>query len=386
MKNIIGYIDGRPIYSIFGGDSYGYNTAGDVLVSTTADGVDLNLLWQEVRDALALWNSERSAITQLLAHGVNTPADAVPQSSSEASFELASEFGEPKGLHAPSKTLLLGATFNDYDLASRFTWKFLRDATADQVRAVTDYVMEADNRLVNGSIMRRLFDPTEAANEWQHRCFGLWNADGITPPENLGNTFDSTHTHYIVSGASVVDSGDIEDGITTVREHGYGTDPSSQLILLCNPVEGELISGFKAGVESRSSGPKAKHDFIPSASAPAYLTPDNIVGKVAPADFNGLKVQGSYGPAWIVESYYVPVGYIAVFATSGPNHPKNVISFREHSNPAYQGLRLIPGSGPYPLQDSFAVRSFGTGVRHRGAAAIIQVKASGQYEAPTIAV
>jgi hypothetical protein len=36
-------------------------------------------------------------------------------------------------------------------------------------------------------------------------------------------------------------------------------------------------------------------------------------------------------------------------------------------------------------QDSFAVRSFGVGVRHRGAAAVVQIKAEGQpYDVPAI--
>ncbi|MGV7292118.1 hypothetical protein PJJ27_29235, partial [Mycobacterium kansasii] len=45
----------------FGGEGLGYNTEGDVLVNTTADGVDVNALWDEVQTVLSAWNAERGA-------------------------------------------------------------------------------------------------------------------------------------------------------------------------------------------------------------------------------------------------------------------------------------------------------------------------------------
>ena len=86
-------------------------------------------------------------------------ADAIPQSISDESFELASEYGEPQGLRAPSEYLLLGYKFDDYDKATRYTWKFLRSATAEQIRAITNYAMSADAKLVQGTILERLFTP-----------------------------------------------------------------------------------------------------------------------------------------------------------------------------------------------------------------------------------
>lgn len=272
-------------------------------------------------------------------------------------------------------------------MAIRSTWKFLRDATAEQVQATINFALETNNKLVNGKILTRLFDPTEHENSFGNRVFGLWTgADSMVPPSHLGKEFLASHNHYLISGAAQVDSADLEDGIKHVTEHGYGVSVGSQLICLCNPLEAEFIASFRAGVESRTGGPEARYDFIPSAGAPAYLTSNEIVGQIALADLNGLKVSGSYGPLWIIPSYYIPAGYLAIVATAGPNHPKNVISFREHVTPAYQGLRIIPGVGPYPLQDSFLSRSFGLGVRHRGAALVYQIKASGSYEAPEIPV
>ncbi|MGV7451174.1 hypothetical protein PJH53_29000 [Mycobacterium kansasii] len=367
----------------FGGEGLGYNTEGDVLVNTTADGVDVNALWDEVQTVLSAWNAERGAVASLLSRHTINAADAVPQSIADESFELASEFGEPESLRAPSNAILLGNTLEDYDKAGRFTWKFLRDSTAEQIRAVTNYAVASDNKLVNGLIVNRLFNPTPQVNEFGHTCYGLWSADGVPPPY-LGKTFDDTHTHYLVSEADEIDSGDLEALLNHVTEHGYGLDPGSRLIAFMNPLEADEVSAFKAG-EVNNNTVVAKHDFIPSQGAPAYLQPENIVGEIAPAHYQGLKIDGSYGPLWIVRSQYIPAKYLLVVATSGANSPNNAVSVREHTNAAYRGLRTIPGNKPgYPLQDSFWARCIGVGTRHRGAAAVMQIKATGSYVAPSI--
>jgi len=173
-----------------------------------------------------------------------------------------------------------------------------------------------------------------------------------------------------------------------ITRKGFGTkETGSQLIILANPDQAERIATWRAGEESRpSSGIIASHDFIPSVSAPAYLSPDNIVGEQAPADYAGLPVTGSYGPAFLIESNFCPSGYVLVFATNGPNHPRNALGFREHVNPAYRGLLMLPGQGPHPVVDSTHLRSFGVGVRHRSAAVAIQFTTDPTYTKPADSV
>ena len=81
--------------------------------------------------------------------------------------------------------------------------------------------------------------------------------------------------------------------------------------------------------------------------------------------YAGLKVQGSYGKSWLIESNYIPSGYVAVVALGGPGSPDNPVAVREHPNAQYRGLRAIPGKGPYPPQESFAARGIGVGYRRR---------------------
>lgn len=372
------------LIAAWGGDSgQGYATEGDVLVNKTSDGVELNAIWNQAAQALATWNRERSALASLISYGTVAVGDAIPQALGGANFEVASEYGEPQGLRSQPDALILGYDFVDYDLAARSTWKFLRAATAEQVLASINSAFEADNRLVTGTLLRRLFDPTEGLSPESHKVYGLWNGtDGMTPPPHAGQTFSSTDSHYLASNNAAIDPGDLVEAIDQVRSKGFGTSGNTQLIVLCHPAEAEEISTFKAGIET--NGVTSKFDFIPSDTAPAYLTPENIVGKVAPGEFGGLEVSGSYGPAWIIPSYFVPQGYLAVVATGGPNSSLNPVAFRQHANPAYQGLRIIPGRDQrYPLQDSFFVRGFGCGVRYRSAACVVQVTAGSTYTAPT---
>ena len=118
---------------IFGSETEGgFHTLGDVLVDRTADGVLLQKLWDDQRDLLSAWSSHQDAVTSLLAFKTTDPADAVAQTMAKFTFEEASEFGEPKGARH-GDFLICGLDFRDFDLATRFTWKYLRDATARQI-------------------------------------------------------------------------------------------------------------------------------------------------------------------------------------------------------------------------------------------------------------
>jgi hypothetical protein len=367
----------------------GISTRGDVLINMTADGVDLNDIWNEIQDVLAIFNEERSAIRNLCSFRTLNAADAIPQSISSESFEEATEFGVPRAVRPPADYLKLGYQFRDWDLSLRSTWKFLREATAEQVQAGVTRILEAENKNTNGTVLNRLFNPATELNEWQHTCYGLWNADGMIPPMYLGTTFDGTHTHYLTSGSTSFDSPDLEQMMHHIREHGYGIEPNTaQLVTFFNPDDftSSLITTWRAGHEYSPSGPLPQWDFIPSALQPSFISNEIIQGPIPPADYNGLKVWGSYGYTLLVQSAYVPKGYVATVATSGPNDIANPIGFREHVNPAYQGLRHIAGVGPYPLVDSFFARGFGVGTRHRGAGCVMRITTSTSYTAPTIDV
>ncbi len=369
-------------FQLFGAES-GYNTEGDVLVNRTSEGTDLNQIFSEFVATLNIFNQHRSALTSLLSYPTTRQIDAVPQSVVGQQFERASEFGVPNGARMPNDLLKLAYDFEDYDIASRFTWKYLRDADARQVEAVHASILEAANRLMTTDILRRLFDPADSVSPEGNRIYGLYNGDGMFIPSYMGREFDpATDTHYLTSGAANIDASDVEALMRKVSLKGFGADSGRKLLVLVNPDEADEVARFRAG-ETQPDSTVSSYDFIPSAAAPPRLTHEQIVGEKAPAEWGGLPVLGSYGPAYVISSAFMPRGYVAIVASAGPNAAGNPIGLRSHVNPAYQGLRIIPGRDQrYPLIESFYSLGFGTGTRHRGGAAVMQITTATTYTPP----
>lgn len=365
--------------------SRGYSTQGDVLVSKSSDGVGLDTIWDQIKAANDIWNNHQAALVGLLTFKTVDAASAVAQASSLPNFETASEFGIPKSVRQGT-ALPVGYGLDDFDLRVGWSWKFLRSATAKQIKDLANTAMAADQKNITTTVLNRLLSPTVSANENSTPIYGLWNGSGtMIPPSFMGSDFAVNHQHYLVSGATSLDSDDVSVLVNHVTEHGYGLDAGSRVLILCSQNEADVITSFRAG-QTNNNSKVAKHDFIPSSAAPPYLTTQTLVGERAPENLGGVPILGSYGRAWIAETPLMPVGYVAAVVTNGANTALNVIGFREWPSADYQGLRLIPGNGPYPIQDAFYQRSFGVGVRHRGAAAVMQIKASGVYDVPTITV
>jgi hypothetical protein len=357
----------------------GYNAAGDL--RTTADGTDLNDIWSEHAQTLAIANEARTALASLFTFDTTDASELVPQGFGGSDFEEASEYGVPKSLRNTVDTVKLGYPMKWYDLAARYTYAFLRDASAAQVASVHASALEADNRLVFGRVMERVFNPAITVNEDGTPVYGFWNGtDGTPPASPEGETFAANHTHYLTSGGATVVSADVDDLVGTVEHHGFGLRQNGdRVIVLANPLEADVISGFRV-----ANGDT--FDAIPTTDAPAFITDQTIQGDRPPGTFNGLTVACAYGDAWIVRDRKIPAGYMVALATAGPNSERNPLAFRQHVRPEQQGLREIPGHPDYPLIDAYYARGFGVGVRQRGAGAVMQVTANATYTPPALYV
>jgi hypothetical protein len=386
--------DGLGIRAGIGGGaaaSGGYNAAADIL-TTLADGTPLNDLWAEFQRTIVLANEPRDRFINFLTFRVTQNIETVLQSGGQTDFERATEYGEPVGMRTKLAYWQMGYDFDWYDLAARFTWQFLADATVQQVQALAAQALEADNRNVFTKVMKTVFNSTNLTatiNQNAYNVYKFWNGvtvGTVAPPPYKNNTFLTTHNHYVTSGAATLDSGDLETMQTLLNEHGYSVANGYQLILMVNPAAANTIRAFRFGVVNNNAV-TANFDFIPSLGQPDFTlsTTQTIVGQRLPATFQGFTVLGSYGDWMIIQDDYIPTGYMFGFATGGPDNLNNPIGIREHANPALRGLRLVKGQTPdYPLIDSFYQRGFGTGTRQRSAGAVMQVTASGSYTIPTI--
>lgn len=363
------------------GGNRGIHHEGDI-ITQTVDGRDLNIIWTEFQRTIQLMNAKRTALVRFLTFPVVNPVEDVPDMSTD-DFEVATEYGEPKSIRMPGKFVSRAYYFEWFDLATRFTWKFLANASAAQLESANNAALEADNRLVLREVLRTIYNPTNLTTTitgQPYNVYKFYNNDGTTPPPYAGTTFLSTHTHYMTSGAASFDGTDVEALANNVREHGYNTENGYTLILLVNKQEGDVIRQFKVGVGG------ALYDFVPSLGTnvnillPAGTT---LVGPGQPAStLNGLTQIGMYGDIHVVQNDFVPPGYMTFFATGGEDNINNPVGLREHANAGLRGLRLVKGrTADYPLIDAFYNRGFGTGIRIRGAGAVMQVTA-GAYAAP----
>lgn len=360
----------------------GTHTEGDV-ITQTLDGRSLNDIWREFQATLEAWNTDRTRLVTALTFPVTDPIEDVPQVSGE-DFEEASEFGEPKGIRG-GDYFSMGYDFGWYDVAVRYTWKYLAEATAPQVESAHNMVLEADNRLIFSKVLKAIFNNVNrlaTIRSQNVNVYPFYNNDGTVPPKWKNTVHAGTHNHYITSGAGVVDSGDLDALELHLKHHGYGRQAGSTLILLVNNQELQTIRNFRVATG-------ASYDFIPGAGQPPWLLPANVGGVVVPqgagipSTVNGLEVAGRYGSWLIVEEDYIPAGYVLGFATGGANQATNPVGFRQHQNSSLRGLRLVKGrDADYPLIDSFYNRGFGTGVRHRGAGIVMQITAAGAYTIP----
>jgi hypothetical protein len=362
------------------GAEQGYMERADI-VFQTLDGADLNRMWNEFMETLRIRKEQRDRLIDMFIYPVNDVVEQI-RYPVENDFEEASEYGVPKSQRM-GPPFTVGFDYRDYDLAQRFTWMFLRDSTQAQIEALHAEALDADNRLIFNKVFKTLFNPTNVLSSMRDipvTMYKFWNGDGTVPPKFKTTTHTGTHTHYLTTASASITSASLTAVEDHLYHHGYSIFNGYKLVILCNRQEGKVFRTLKV------SGGFA-YDFIPNNNVGGGLfLPANsgIIGTPPEPPMTGEI--GSYGPFHIVEEDYVPAGYFVALASGGPANLRNPIGFREHANPSFRGLQLIPGprANNYPLIESYYTHGFGTGIRQRGAGVITQVTVSGTYTVPAI--
>lgn len=374
--SVLGFVKG------IAGGAKGINSVGDI-VTQTADGVQINDLWNAYQDFLAEFNKQRDPLLNFLTWRTQRAREDIIGAGVQADFEEASEYGEPVGIRPEAPpTSAMGYTFKWYDLAARFTWQYLADAESQQVDAISNMAAEASNRLVFSTVMKTLFNTSRRTNKEGQTVYPFYSGQaGDLPPAVGTTTFADSHQHFVT--AATLNPAALESLQTLVREHGYKRSAGYNLILMINEAQEGTVRNFR----STANGGTGTYDFVPAQGTPSLLLPtdvrldDNGVTR-PPATLNGLEVVGAYAEMTIVKNEFIPSGYLVLFATGGPERIQNPIAIREHPQANLRGLRLVKGKTPdYPLIDSFYAHGFGTGIRHRGAGAVLQIT-GGAYTVP----
>jgi hypothetical protein len=367
------------------GGARGINAAGDI-ITETQDGVPLNDLWNAYQDMLAEFNARRDPLLNFLTWRTTRAREDLIGAGSQFDFEESSEYGEPVGVRPETPpTSALGYTFKWYDIGARFTWMFLAEADSQQVDAIANGVAEADNRNVFNMVLKTVFNVTRRTNKEGNTVYPFYSGlAGDLPPAVGTTTFADSHQHFVTTNNASLTPAHLESLQTLVREHGYKTSAGYRLVLMINEAQEGTIRNFR----STANGGTGTYDFIPGSATPSLLMPTDLRvenGTQPGATLNGMEVVGSYAEMVIVKNEFIPAGYLFLFATGGPENIQNPIAIREHPKATLRGLRLVKGRTPdYPLIDSFYNRGFGTGIRHRGAGAVLQIKVGTTYDVPAV--
>jgi hypothetical protein len=114
---------------------------------------------------------------------------------------------------------------------------------------------------------------------------------------------------------------------------------------LCWPIPTRPKTSCRGEPVSRAGRPERKRTTTSYRPEPPLRTCNPKTSSTNRCrDFHGIPRLGSYDESWLIQAEFVPSGYVCVVASHGPNHPYNVIGFREHPNTAYQGHRMIRAS------------------------------------------
>ena len=361
-----------------GGGDFGYNETAD-LPERTVDGVSLRDLYGEIQESIRRVNAARRGLLSRLVYYTDEAVVGIPQLVS-ADFEEADEFGQPKGIRGGAKWNL-GFDMRYWDLAIRYTFRFLGMATAADIRNLHNQALEANERLIYTVALSRLFrnvtdtHTLEGGDGTQVNVYPFYNGSNpVAPPQWKNVTHASNHNHFLISGAATIDSGDVDEMYRHIEHHGYAE--GATVILLVNSQEADVIRTFRV-----ANGDK--YDFIAAQDGISFIINGQIVGG-QPSNDTGMEGHiGNYGRVRVVENDLIPPDYAVMFASGGQFADRNPIGLRRHPNEALRGLKLIAPFERYPLRESFYHHALGSGVRHRGAGVVLQVKATGTYDIPT---
>ena len=382
-------LEGEDLQSmVLRGFDEGTLDRSDVLVQA-ADGSDINEVWNEIQQILEVWNQQRGRLIDYLTFPVDEVISYVGVPT-EVDFEVASEYGKPTAIRG-GNYYYRGYTFQFYDLAIRYTWMFLAEASRAQIDNYTNMALEADNRLLFRIVMSTVFNSANtfgvADRNIPTNVYKFFNGDGEVPPTYKNITFTGSHSHYATSYGlpsqiqnAAIQPQTIDDMENDFYNHGYTLQNGYGLVLWVNRQEGLNIRKFKV-----ANG--ARFDFIPSQGVGGGVFLPLSLGIVGRPDGTPVDGQiGTYGPWHVIEEPYIPAGYVAAFASGGELNLMNPVGFREHVNQSFRGLQLVPGpNGSYPLTEAHYRRGFGTGVRQRGAGFVTQIvnSATTTYTVPT---
>jgi hypothetical protein len=316
---------------------------------------DQTLLLQDIRDGLVMYNTTEDPMIAMFTEPTIRQTLRVSQAPKQ--FARSADGGRAED----SKMLyrLLNVPFNDYDLMSEFTVKWIQDALSSDVINEVNGAIAGDTELCNSLFYQAIFLKQTVGSVGTPYQAGFYNGETDVPAFK-NNNFSAAHFHYLGANSTTYTLGIHRAMIQDIREHGFGLTPGS-LYAFFHTAQ---LADVQALINSNTTILQA-------------ITGQREKGIDSGAMNSGLLIEGVN----IVFDDNVPSGYVAMLASDVKPLAKRV-----HFNAAYQGLQAFNPNGgvaDYPLAGMAFMRRIGFAVKYLGAGTCRQLVGSTTYTNPT---
>ncbi len=332
-----------------------------------ADGTTYAAIVAQVNAALGALNAElyNDPMWAMVASYQDRPEVEYRVGASNG-FEKHTEYGRPDAKRAATEGHMLPLMAFDRGLG--WTWDYLRQARSSQIQAdIASAIVDArDNWRVQ--ILTRLLQRGDDSGASKGlgssgyspgfaTIYTSTNVDFV-PPTFGGNTFTSSHEHYVTIAGGLFTKAVFTDARDELREHGH--EPGA--------------TGFEFWIgKSDESTVVNLTDFIPVAKSNIqYASTVSLATLAGEMDSNASYYVGTIEDFKIRVVPGIPQYYGIGFKSYGMNSQRNPLRIRLQKGQSRPQVIAMPdpraGGGAYPLQYMMLFTEFGVGVADRTAA------------------
>jgi hypothetical protein len=238
-----------------------------------------------------------------------------------------------------------------------------------------DTVMEADKNTMRREILVALFRNTQRT--FQDPIHGainvepLANNDSVLYPPVIGTTSEAQRQRYNVSGYIAADIDDTNNPYRTIvqrMEADFGKVTGGSNIAT-------FINSAQVAVTEDLT------DFV-AVESNFVISGDNITLPTGLPERTPGRVIGHTNGTWVIEWDWVPANYMFSEHLGAPKPLLKRVDPADTGLP--RGLSLVAEDEVNPIQNSEWNNRYGVGVANRLNGHIMQFKASGSYDIPTV--
>lgn len=267
--------------------------------------------------------------------------------------------------------------------------RFWRDARAAVIKANLDEKKQKGRQTIEKAILTRATNDGDnlVGSSGYDTAFANASATfSYTPPAYGGNTFDSTHTHFVGYNSASLDHGDMVNGLAKhVAEHGH-TGMLKALV-----AEADIASYYALG--DRFIQPTAGQTTIidrggQSSGVTSMFSNDDYGMRPPGGSYYVGKYLSDAGVVRVYGTARIPTGYAFVYNAYGINDERNSLAMRVHPTVGFGFyIKETPSEGTtYPIKHIQVEIEYGLSVnagRTNGAAGYLV--SGGVWVDPTIA-